>query len=362
MALATPAQRGQALALRAPGMLASHYAPRAPLVLRAGAWPSAARLGVLSFRGDDLPAISCAIEVLSPRGDLAEAARALFAALRRLDAASPDLIAAELLPEEGLGAGVSARSLAARGWPGRPLARPSGHNQARTARRTPCEEITMSLLTNVRSAARALLGAALTVLAIGLMLSGCGSAEQSPPGVATPATPAPAAAPGAVAVAVTVPVAATDKLELTDAQWQARLSPEVYQVLRHQETEPAFCGGYRKIEENGPGTYCCAGCGAPLFTADTKFHSGTGWPSFFQAITGAVGETHDTSHDMDRTEIHCARCGGHLGHVFTDGPAPSGLRYCVNAAAITFTPTGQPLPALAMAPGAPAAATAPAGK
>ncbi len=109
VALATPAERGRALALAAPGMLASHYAPRAPLVLRAGAWPAAGRLAVLSFRGQDLPAGAVAVEVLSPAGDLAQAARALFAALRRLDAQRPDLIAAELLPEVGLGAGVNDR-------------------------------------------------------------------------------------------------------------------------------------------------------------------------------------------------------------------------------------------------------------
>jgi peptide-methionine (R)-S-oxide reductase len=205
---------------------------------------------------------------------------------------------------------------------------------------------------------RACLGGALAMLAIGMLGAGCGSAEQSataPSGTASgPAAAAPAPA---TAGAATAPVAATGTLTLTDAQWKARLTPEVYQVLRHQETEPAFCGGYKKIEENGPGTYCCAGCGAPLFTADTKFHSGTGWPSFFQAIPGAVGETHDTSYGMDRTEIHCARCGGHLGHVFTDGPAPTGLRYCINAAALTFTPTGRALPPLVLAPAEPAAPT-----
>ena len=129
-----------------------------------------------------------------------------------------------------------------------------------------------------------------------------------------------------------------EKLTLTDEQWKARLTSEQYDVLRRHGTEPAFCGGYTKIKHNGPGIYHCAGCGAPLFSADTKFESGTGWPSFFQPLPGRVASQVDSSYGMERTEVHCARCGGHLGHSFDDGPAPTGLRFCINAVALTFVP------------------------
>lgn len=129
-----------------------------------------------------------------------------------------------------------------------------------------------------------------------------------------------------------------DKLTLSDAEWQKRLTPEQYTVLRRKGTEPAFCGGYTAIKHNGPGTYHCAGCGAPLFIHTTKFDSGTGWPSFFQPITGRVDSETDSSHGMTRTEVHCARCGGHLGHRFDDGPEPTGLRFCINAVSLAFVP------------------------
>ena len=121
----------------------------------------------------------------------------------------------------------------------------------------------------------------------------------------------------------------------SDAEWRAQLSPEQYRVLREHGTERA--GASPLDKEYGPGTYYCAGCDLPLFTSDTKFNSRTGWPSFWSPIEGAVGTSSDRSFFMVRTEVHCRRCGGHLGHVFDDGPAPTGQRYCMNGAALRFT-------------------------
>jgi len=148
------------------------------------------------------------------------------------------------------------------------------------------------------------------------------------------------------------------RVVLSDEEWKRRLTPEQFQVLRGQGTERAFCGTL--LDNKMQGVYVCLGCGLPLFSSDSKFNSGTGWPSFFQPIAQEnVLQRRDSGHGMDRTEILCARCEGHLGHVFDDGPRPTGLRFCLNSASLAFTPSER-LASLADALAEPAIAAKPA--
>ena len=129
----------------------------------------------------------------------------------------------------------------------------------------------------------------------------------------------------------------TDKVKKSEAEWRASLTPEQFHIMREKGTEPAFTGQY--WNDHNAGTYVCAGCGAPLFDSDTKFDSGTGWPSFFKPIDDAsVATQSDRSHFMVRTEALCAKCDAHLGHVFNDGPKPTGLRFCMNSASLKLVP------------------------
>src|SRR5438094_269453 len=133
-------------------------------------------------------------------------------------------------------------------------------------------------------------------------------------------------------------MATNSKFEVakTDEEWQTELSPSQYEVLRKHGTEPRGASPLNK--EKRAGTFVCAGCGQPLFESEAKFESGTGWPSFSAPMESSVETTTDRSHFMTRTEVHCRRCGGHLGHVFDDGPAPTGQRYCMNGVSMAFQP------------------------
>ena len=130
--------------------------------------------------------------------------------------------------------------------------------------------------------------------------------------------------------------AETFEVTKTDAEWQAILSPAAFDVLRKEGTE--YPGASPLLNEHRKGIFACAGCDLPVYPSETKFDSGTGWPSFWEEIPNAIGKTEDRSLGMTRIEVHCRRCGGHLGHVFDDGPPPTGLRHCINGVALTFKP------------------------
>ena len=141
---------------------------------------------------------------------------------------------------------------------------------------------------------------------------------------------------GAAVPALLTNSAAAFEVTKSDADWRKSLSPDAYAVLRQQDTETPFTS---KLEyEHRKGIYACAGCALDNFSSSTKFESGTGWPSFWQPLANAVQTSRDTSAGMERNEVHCRRCGGHLGHVFEDGPRPTGLRYCMNGVALSFRP------------------------
>jgi len=128
------------------------------------------------------------------------------------------------------------------------------------------------------------------------------------------------------------------EVEKTPEEWKRQLTPEQYRVLREQGTERPYSSPLNK--EKRKGIFACAGCDLPLYSSETKYESGTGWPSFFDHLPDAIGTTQDRTYFMIRTEVHCRRCGGHLGHVFDDGPRPTGLRYCMDGVAMTFKPEG----------------------
>ena len=195
-----------------------------------------------------------------------------------------------------------------------------------------------------RSGGRGRVGA--LALALMLMTPACaGRKAQDPTATATPATSG-----QTTAQADTAPKgpgklgripAVGEKITLTNAQWKEKLSSKEYYVLREQGTERAFTGDL--LNNKAEGVYHCAACGAPLFSSKDKFKSGTGWPSYTKPVgSGRVDQEVDNSLGMTRAEVHCAACGGHLGHVFDDGPQPTGLRYCINSVSLDFVPASTP--------------------
>jgi peptide-methionine (R)-S-oxide reductase len=174
----------------------------------------------------------------------------------------------------------------------------------------------------------------LMLVGAALLLAGCESSELS-----TTARPiVPTNSPSAASQPLTAKTAMSDKVTKTDAEWQKQLDPVQYAVLRQKGTERAFTGKYWNTKDAG--TYRCAGCGEVLFVSDTKYDSGCGWPSFYAPSgTNKITEVKDNSHFMERIEVTCTKCGGHLGHVFDDGPNPTGLRYCINSASLEFEPS-----------------------
>jgi peptide-methionine (R)-S-oxide reductase len=173
------------------------------------------------------------------------------------------------------------------------------------------------------------LALSLSSLAAGVLLASCGSSPMaSAPSVSASPTNTPTAVAGQNM---------NDKVIKTEEEWKRELTPEQFNVLRQKGTEQAFTGEY--ANSHATGMYRCAGCGLELFGSETKFDSGCGWPSFYApAKPDNIVTQEDHSHFMDRTEVLCPRCGGHLGHVFDDGPKPTGLRYCINSAALKFEP------------------------